>query len=442
MSVKLYLPPDLDELLDWPTHAVDVCGILAHVPLVVFRCFAHLLEMPPVKGIFRVNGSVKRMRDLDPAYANFDLWLTTASPHDVSGVLKKYTRDYLAALGGLFSQPLLASLLRTYTRRCSVVSSNSFRSAATTVSSEAASEQDPRLLMESIAALLVTKSAARKNALFLYYLSMLNTVALLEADTLMTPANLAIIFQPYLFDTAVVAELPQLQNLLEFLMVNYAEFAEKYATTLALLGGLDEDDVESLVFSDSPNASPLTEYPPSHASPRADRRPSVSRRISSFWDTYNAPANKLKRFSFLSRGSMKSLDQLLKDEHLVPFAPLMNPDSSEEKIHSFSTDELPQLDAEAPPVERAEALPRHKSKRMSFIALFRSLSSQVSIADSAEDQLTPCGSNLSPQTPPSQGVPLNASLDDLLSGEPHASVALPLRKMSFGRKLSLRMARK
>ncbi|OBA20194.1 hypothetical protein METBIDRAFT_12244 [Metschnikowia bicuspidata var. bicuspidata NRRL YB-4993] len=332
-----------------PLRKIAVGGVSAEFPALLVDCYQYILDHGLVEGIFRVSGSIKRMRDVTANYAAYRDWLAhgSPSPHDVSGVAKKFTRDYLASMGGLFPPPVLAQLRALFAAPAppgSTPSLESCRSTSTSCSSglesvlEEAAENTypaPRSVadtLDAVAVLLVSKNLARKNAVFIYYLSVLRCVLAHQDETRMPNANLAIVFQQYLFETWVVAELQLYQGLLKFLLDHYDTFVAKYRLSLALLGGIDEPapaaDAGSVHSSEPVSSSPLTEYSLHQASPPKfsvygspeGGRSSLSQKFTSLWEAYATPASRARRFSFMSRGSGRSCDRLPLDPDPLPTA--------------------------------------------------------------------------------------------------------------------------
>ncbi|GEQ71857.1 hypothetical protein JCM33374_g5543 [Metschnikowia sp. JCM 33374] len=364
--MSLLSPSSTDEAQSFSTEVtlrkLEVEGLSVEVPSLLADCFEYVLENGLVEGIFRISGSIKRMRDVSSNYASYKTWLETCKPlpHDVSGIIKKFTRDYLQNIGGLFPAPVLASLrshFSAHVRKNSVLSSESYRSTSTSFSSglESVSEEvtDPEYVtqqsvaekLDSLAMLLVTKNSTCKNALFIYYLSVLKCVSAHQEQTRMHNANIAIVFQQYLFETWVVTELQSYQKLLEFLLDHFDSFVAKYRANLSLLGGIE--DVEqapvdngSMVYSESICTSPLTDYSSHQASPPkfsisgsfdGRRRSSISQKFSTFWDSYSSPVNRSKRFSFMSRGSAKS-----SSDRLPLGAQDISPNGSQDELANLS----------------------------------------------------------------------------------------------------------
>ena len=69
---------------------VSVDGLSVRVPKCLVQCFEYLQSNGIVEGIFRVNGSVKRISQYF-ANPNVENWIAAnPNPHDISGVIKKY----------------------------------------------------------------------------------------------------------------------------------------------------------------------------------------------------------------------------------------------------------------------------------------------------------------------------------------------------------------
>lgn len=460
---------------DIPLRKIEVDGLSVEVPELLVDCFEYILERGLVEGIFRISGSIKRMRGVTSDYPAYKNWLENNSPlpHDVSGVAKKFTRDYLHSIGGLFLPLVLSSLRALFAlqpRKNSVLSTESYRSTSTSYSSgldsvceepedaEYSTSHSVGEKLDSVASLLVSKNSARKNGVFIYYLSVLKCVSVHQEQTRMPNANLAIVFQQYLFETWVVNDLQSYQKLLEFLLENFEEFLAKYRLTLSLLGGVEdfETTVEngSMIFSDSISTSPLTEYSLHQASPPkfsisgsfdGRRRSSLSQKLGSFWDVYSSPANR--RFSFASRGSGRSSERLpIDSQEQTPqnphrdgvFVPNLSTshedliESSEEE--SFPCEETQPRAISTDPATWTQALvqalvSRTESKRKSFMG-FSKTRDEIPIADQTK---TTTGES------PMLDLSLtnNYSIDSLGLDSSQKSFPSHLKRHSLSRRFSL-----
>lgn len=478
---------------------VDVSGISTQVPSLLADCFDYIMTNALVEGIFRVSGSARRMKLVSADYTQYHTWLESSekkpNAHDVAGVIKKYIRVYLDSVDGLFTSSCLSQLQRLYLahlRANSDASLDSFKSANTSLGSAytlpSVTEDDdsePEVtdlesLLDSVSHLLITKNLSSKNELFIYLLLQLKELSLHEDQTKMSVANLSIIFQPYIFNTLSLSELKPFQNLLSLLVMNFDNFVQKYTCYKTILGGLEDLDVDnvSVTSSDSLAASPLTVYsshqgsPLKNSGPSDSRRRSISNRLSAFWDTYNAPANRSKRFS-LNFGSKSSdhvhstenLSRARKNASLCPHQVLSSSENLvDDEVNDSSldfgneditpTNQIPsdtptiQLPIEMPPPVRPSLTKRTSSKRKSFIALFKSTLSVNTIQSSThQDELSPDTASNTPQTPPVSNLGLaaggvSASVDNLLLTDQSSPLLQPETKKLFGRALSMRLKRK
>lgn len=499
------------------SRQVNISGIVANVPSILSDCFTHIFSHALVEGIFRVSGSARRMKLITADYSQYSEWLENdekkPNSHDIAGVIKKYLRRYLDLIDGLFSNSCLSQLQKLYLAQLRTkldASSDSFKSANTSLASahslpsvsedetavpQVADLADSDAFLDSVAHLLITKNLLSKNELFLYLLQQLKELLRYEDQTKMSVANTLIIFQPYIFDTLNLLELQTFQDLLSLLVVNFDSFVQKYTCYKTILGGLEELDLDnvSVTSSEEMATSPLTVYSSHNGSPSKAtgnselRRKLISNRLSAFWDTYNLPANRSKRFS-MNFGS-KSTDRLQSAEYLAKKIPAVCPhqvlegenlevgygpnletptvlhsynasadntptqtaqDSIEGYIEkypspssvlekNFSILSVPENDARSHGVSELPARPaltkRTSSKRKSFIALFKSTLSVNSIPLAQQDELSPDSASNTPQTPPVSGT--GASVDDLLLSETKIA-----EKKLFGRAFSMRLKRK
>lgn len=407
---------ETSRIADMPFSAVTIDGLPVKVPALLLACFDYILAGPLTEGVFRVSGSVRRMRLVSSDYTQYEAWLASKPPiHDVAGIVKKCLREYLDTIGGLVSPACQAQLHRVYlgyTRedsgrrnsrrasngRKSSIDSVLFKSAnasipdtATATDSElsnavsgserdvftsvssindavvgmakisesvsdvsdveveetcekgetaetgekcereengekeetaetaeksvevgekgeksvevtqtptssSATDAETAALLDSVAHLLSTQNGSSKNGLLVYLVQQLHLLSAHESITKMSVANLAIIFQPYIFATQTLSELAPLQGLLSLLVTHYPVFVQKY-TCYSTIFGLDCDDLDfdTISVSSESTTSPVTEY--SQGSPTTRRR-SLSQRLLVFWESYSLPANRSKRFSF------------------------------------------------------------------------------------------------------------------------------------------------
>lgn len=495
---------------DMPTTSVEVDGVTVDVPTLLHDCFNYILSEALVEGVFRVSGSARRMKLISADYSLYIDWLQAEkkpSAHDVAGVIKKFLREYLDSSDGLFSSSCLSQLHRLYvshSRSNSDMSMDSFKSASTSLGSavtlpsvveDATDSTDstdstvtnPDALLETVSHLILTKNVAAKNNFFIYLLLQLKQLSLHEDKTKMTVANLSIIFQPYIFHTKSLSELLPFQALLTFLVHNYDSFVQKYVCYKNIVGGLEELDIDtvSVTSSESFTTSPITVYSSHQSSPSknsSDRRKSVSQRFSIFWDSYNLPANRSKRFS-LNFGSkspdkMQSSENLTRERRHTAVSPHEMLRSSENLWHVKELRESTNAETEqkeshvstpisdgtcsptsqsvptiSSPVSQRPPMPkRASSKRKSFIGLFRSSLSVNSIPPMLHDLLSPVAGHLSPKTPPVDDLKINtqglSSVEDLLISDQKCPLNYPEQKSYLGQKsllgrnFSMRLKRK
>lgn len=364
-----------------PCSTVDIDNIHVNVPSILDDCFKYILNEGLVEGIFRISGSVRRIRAVADDYSQYREWLFNLTkkplPHDVCGVIKKYLTQYLMAMNNLFSQSLLAQIRRlhnTHRRTSSDASMDSFKSAVTSLNTSTPVSvldadadhlsfsnfllDETESLLDRLAHLLVTRNLSSKNLFFIYLVWRLKQLSEHKAVTKMSAENASIIFQPYIFDTTNLVDLKFFQNLLCFLVENFDLFLEKFTCYRSLLDGYEELEVDNLSITsyESNQVSPTTVYSSSSDSHKkqnevdAKRKSSISQRFSSFMDSYNAPANRSKRFSmnFSNGSSRPSPDRSRSVEHFRPSSPISKNKSKTESgsDHENYVDKFPQRSSE------------------------------------------------------------------------------------------------
>lgn len=422
---------------------VNVGDLTATVPSCLVDCFDFLFDGRLPEGAFRVSGSTRRMKLMATDDTSYKEWLfheKKPSPHDVCGIIKKFLREYLVSLNGLFCVMVLSRLQRVYLshlRSGSAFSMDSFKSANTTFGSRSLSSVlseddvifDHDSLLDAVAHLLVSKNLASKNMLFFYLLTTLKRLSTFEETTKMTVSNQSIIFQPYIFNTTNLSELKPFQALLTFLVINSDSLLDKYTCYNSLLGGLDKLDTEnvSAIFSESTSTSPVTVYSSDNISSKNEpsRRSSLTHRFSVFLDNYNLPANRSKRFSMNFGTSRLNVDKMAENE-----GDSVSPHSKSFESLVSNTEAAPALEVSQSQAPRGEPLEKRKSsKRMSFYGLFKATSS-----GSVQDLVftTPA----SVLTPPVRGF---SSVDDLLQSGKVSSIE-PKRLIRRG--FSMRLKRR
>lgn len=482
------LPPSM------PFTVVEVDKLEVSVPSILDDCFNFVLDHGLVKGIFRVSGSVRRMKAVTSDYSHYQSWLNDEkkpSVHDVCGIIKKYLSDYLATMNGLFSQHLLVLLRRqfiSHRRAGSDCSIDSYKSANTSfgslslssvpesVSCSFSTVRDADVLLDSIAHLLVTKNLTSKNNFFMYLLHMLKQLSQHEEATSMSVENSSIIFQPYIFNTTNVADLRTLQDLLTFLVLHFDLLLEKYLCYISILGGLEELEIDNISISSSEGnaVSPATVYSDNSYTQRnysnasegnPKRKSSLSQKFNGLLESYHLPANRSKRFSLNFTSRQQSSDKVISSDNLrhstsqvaslyADVEPAGNdkqlkvtPASGEiltppaDDSLGFNTKPQIVLPTTQEPSKRPQLSQKksNNSKRRSLISLFKS-SSSVNDLKSKEELSVPSPAP-SPRTPTDSDFSLlkakhAVSADDLLPGK----VATPSEEFSLlGRNLSLRV---
>lgn len=328
-------------LLDFPKTLVTLDALSFEVPSLLVDCFSYVGSDGLVEGIFRVSGSVRKIREVSADFNSYIRWLNSEerkpSPHDVCGVIKLFLREYTSSPNSIFHSSLSNSIKRMYLaeqRHNSTVSAESFPSTVSVLSTVSTlpsidenNEAERRKVSEmprfitSVAHLLLTKNSARKNEFFLYLLHTLGKLLEHQDITKMSAENLSIIFQPYIFTSSALSDLLIYQEILSILIINQELLLEEYVKNHKVLGDLDEEEGDEVSVSSlySPSKTSSTDYSSHQASPSnkpmggsfdAAGRFSLSQKFNSFWDNYNIPFSRPKRFSFTSRGSAKSVEDL------------------------------------------------------------------------------------------------------------------------------------
>lgn len=452
-------------------------GLTVEVPALLDECMCFIFANGLVEGIFRVSGSARRMKGVGENYSLYHDWLYSSEKlpnvHDVCGIVKKFLRDYLDSMNGLFSSRVLREILQEYdshSRKCDESSDGSFKSANTSVGSYSLLSVaelepdntviDPETFIDAIARCIMVNNLECKNLFFIYWLSIMKRLSLHQEKTKMSISNLSIIFQPYLFHNTSLDDLPKFRGVLTILVENFDAFVDKFSYYEEIIGGLHtaEQDSMSISPSGSITASPLTIYSSNQgSSPKAStdarRKTSISNRLSMFWDNYNIPVNRPKRMSFLSA---KSNDKFASSENLGIdnyFSIPVKEKRQSDNIHIIPT--VPEPDKLSPAIADSRGAEYYASpnteldstsiiskrnKRKSFFEYFRS-----SLSLNSQENLS-TGVPPSPLTPTSLGLELlkqllGDSVDDLTI--PTAkSPNFPEGKRLFGRNFSLRFKKK
>lgn len=446
------LPP-VETGYPMPLSEVEIGKLTAQIPSLLVDCFDYVLTEGLIQGVFRISGSVRRMKQTSADYSSYKSWLCNEkrpAPHDVCGIIKKYLRDYLQQMNGLFPSLVLTQLLSLYhshLRSDSHSSLDSYKSANTSFDTlslfsaikEELEIKDGDALLDSVAHFLVTKNTSSRNSLFFFLLWKLTELAKHEDVTKMTVANLLIIFQPYIFNTSLLTDLKPFQDFLTYLVENFDSLLEKYVCYKSIIGGLEEldTDIASILSSESVSASPVTVYSNDYSSPTR-RKSSLSNRLSVLFDNYALPANRSKRFS-LSLGSSR-LNVEKSTENLRAVCPHDASKSTESVDRNVNTpnEKEASVHLQRPAVER-----KHSNRRKSIIGLFKSAPSFKS-----NDDLTSFSSHsplASPMTIPEKDAyfpkqPLNDSVDNLIS--PKELVVQQERRKLIRHSFSLRSKKK
>lgn len=458
------------------TH-VEVGQLSFEVPSLLVDCFSYIAKDGLVEGIFRVNGSVRRIREVSSDFNGYKPWLDNKEkkplPHDVCGVIKLFLRDYTTSMNGLFGPSFLQAIRKIYLsqiRHNSAVSSSSGFSGNSSVSVLSSSSALPCIdeagdakrikelnvhpFAESVAHLLLTKNSSRRNNLFFYLIHTLRKILDHQEITKMTPENLSIIFQPYIFTSTNLSVLLTLQEILALLIINEKRLIEEYQKNYNVLGEcVDEADTDVISVTSlySPSKTTSTDYSsvqaspsnnPSNGMPDAGGRFSISQKFSSFWDGYTLPFSKSRRFSFMSRESDKSSDDLgCPGSSVCPHENNKSMESIENIFVSSNAYRKP-IELLLATEERGASLERNASadrsrrnsckpkRRLSIFGAHRSPSSDNTKIERARTI------SISKSTKSITGEPVNKSVDDLLLST-HKPELAPGTKNLMSRRLSL-----
>ncbi|CUM48673.1 uncharacterized protein AC631_00311 [Debaryomyces fabryi] len=371
---------------NFTTTSVD--GLSVKVPKCLVQCFDYLQSNGMVEGIFRVNGSVKRISQYFSNH-NVENWIAAnPSPHDISGVIKKYLNYYLYETSVFDGETTkeIKSHYNEYLNQILVIdhnddaSINSFKTAKTSYDCNPLNE-----FVEKVVQSMISERSQDKNQLFIYIVYNLSLIMEHSVKTKMSSINLAIIFQPYFFDNSDINNiqaLPFLQEILQTLIENSHVLINEYSIEVANL-----HDNNSLMSIDSPithHGNSTDTYIETESSPV--RKRSISNRFSTLLDSYYSPigntaTGKPKRFSLSI-----SVDQLSnsKPAELKPIDP------KSVDVKSISMNDISDATGYSTTNSTNPVKPELKSKksnRKSFIALFRNSSSFSINSDDTKDPI-------------------------------------------------------
>lgn len=372
------------------SNFTNVCvdGLSVRVPKCLVQCFEYLQSNGMVEGVFRVNGSVKRISQYF-ANPNIENWIAAnPSPHDISGVIKKYLNYYLYD-ASVFDEATTREIKNHYVVYMNQilvidhkddVSINSFKTAKTSYDCSPLNE-----FLEKFVQSMISERSQDKNQLFIYIIHNLSLIMDHSMKTKMSSINLAIIFQPYFFDNSDINNiqtLPLLQKILQTLIENSSALINEYSIEVANL-----HDNNSLMSIDSPithHGNSTDAYIETETSPV--RKRSISNRFSTLLDSYYSPIGntnpgKPKRFSLSISVDQLSNAKPTEIKSIVPKAVDVKSISMNDVSDStgFST---------VRPTNPAKSDSKSKkSNRKSFISLFRNSSSFSINSDDTKDPI-------------------------------------------------------
>lgn len=364
---------------------ISVDGLSVRVPKCLVQCFEYLQSNGMVEGVFRVNGSVKRISQYF-ANPNIENWIAAnPSPHDISGVIKKYLNYYLYG-ASVFDGATTKEIKNHYVEYMNQilvidykddVSINSFKTAKTSYDCSTLNE-----FLEKFVQSMISDRSQDKNQLFIYIIYNLSLIMDHSIKTKMSSMNLAIIFQPYFFDNSDINNiqaLPLLQEILQTLIENASALINEYSIEVANL-----HDNNSLMSIDSPithQGNSTDAYIETDISPI--RKRSISNRFSTLLDSYYSPigntnSGKPKRFSLSI-----SVDQLssAKPADIKPIDP------NAVDVKAISMNDVTGFSTSGPTNPAKSDSKSKKSNRKSFISLFRNSSSFSINSDDTKDPI-------------------------------------------------------
>ena len=439
------------------------------VPTFLVDCFAFVSSLGETEGIFRVSGSARRIKEMSADFTAYRDWLYAEKPpqvHDVCGVIKTFLRDYLASINGMFTPAFKLSLSQFYTsHQCkdSTASTDSCPSAFSMLSEVSTlpsvtelhetpsvcepAELDLAQFISPAVPLLITKNSAKRNELFLYLIHVFNRLLKLQDVNKMTPENFSIIIQPYLFSESSIFELLTPQEMLAIFITNLNWLLEDYAKNYKILGGLDDADLENdstsaeSLYSPSKTASTdlsFFQQPPTNKlGGEPARRLSISQKLTSFWETYNAPFYRGKKFLFALRHSDKSNPDLSHTSTVLCPHECNKLAENLDKMFSFSKEGgrnrsrhqlLPVLALDLGQPEVPKRSSTYKERRLESISeLLRS---------SSTSKLRNRSASSAPALPKYRTILNTTSVDNLLILEGPGK-SLPERQHFLGRRLSM-----
>lgn len=509
---------------------IDIESNSCQIPTIIVQCFDKIFENTSVEGIFRINGSVKRIGHIYNHLLNnegFDTITEYYNCHDVCGVLKKFLKIYLPQISEIFSPNyLFFDKFKTFYDEYMNIDSTSMSSYKTALTSQ--DSQPLTELLNSFTKFIILKNSSFKNNLFIYFLFNINKLCKYQSTTKMTSLNYSIIFQPYLFNSSNLSYLPFLQEFLHLLIDNFDLLLESYELNHLQT---DNDDYSSVNSIESINISPITDN--SHMDSIFDKnaaaiakRNSVTSKFSNFLENYYTPTNK-KRFSLsfhlekkedrlhdhdshfrvhdddhfkenqfkvhnihdhdsrassISSGGHYLPEQLTKQSSIVKSSEFLfmtrnssvdkskenlafknskhdvdnSIDSSIKKSRESLFDSNPKVNSSTPAttqtnldIEYPSSVNAKKSKRKSFISLFKSSANNSSLSiGSKKLNNTPTATsatNATTSTKNKHKSPysnLNNSLDDILMTKKHDTLLHPEQKSLLNRNFSLRIKAK
>lgn len=503
---------------------IDIGTNSCQVPTIVIQCFDKIFENTSVEGIFRINGSVKRIGHIYNHLMNnegFDTITEYYNCHDVCGALKKFLKIYLPQISEIFSPNyLFFDKFKTFYDEYMNIDSTSMSSYKTALTSQ--DSQPLSELVNNFTKFIILKNSSFKNNLFIYFLFNISKLCKYQSTTKMTSLNYSIIFQPYLFNSSNLSHLPFLQEFLHLLIDNFDLLLESYELNHLQT---DNDDYSSVNSIESINISPITDNSQTDSifeknAAAIAKRNSVTSKFSNFLENYYTPTNK-KRFSLSfhlekkedklsdhdghfrvhddehhfkenqfkvhdihdhdSRGSSISSgghylpDQLTKQTSIVKSSEFLfmtrnsSGDKSKENLafknsksdvdHSIDSsfkksreslfDSDTKVNSSTPAttqtnleIEYPSAVNAKKSKRKSFISLFKSSANNSSLSIGSK-KLNNTPTNTSTKNKHrSPYSNLNNSLDDILMTKKNDTLLHPEQKSLLNRNFSLRIKAK
>ncbi|ODV67321.1 hypothetical protein HYPBUDRAFT_11899 [Hyphopichia burtonii NRRL Y-1933] len=201
---------------------IIIAAVRIKIPRIIHECFQHILEHgSTIEGIFRINGSIKRINQLYNhliLHKKIEDFAEIYSIHDVCGVLKKYMKNYLSSINEIFTSKQIEQIKKM---------SEVVEDSQSVQSFKTAKEEETNETIDKFLNYINNYNLRYKNDFLIYSIYQLNKLQSIE--TKMTNYNYSIIFQPYLFPTCNLNNLIFCQEYLFYLMNNFNYLIKNYS---------------------------------------------------------------------------------------------------------------------------------------------------------------------------------------------------------------------